>query len=93
MPAAAALAANLRRADYVAIVCGSLDALPQAFAQLDGSSPRRSPVVARAAARLADATECDVVSASLPTADRTLIRCAQMDHRIRAAASSRAPRR
>ena len=35
-PAQAALTANLRHPDYVHIVCGTLDRLPQAFAQLDG---------------------------------------------------------
>lgn len=34
LPAAAALALNLRSSDYVALLCGSLDQLPQAFAQL-----------------------------------------------------------
>ena len=34
-PAQAALAANLRHPDYVRIVCGTLDQLPHAFAQLD----------------------------------------------------------
>ena len=42
LPPAAALATNLRSADYVAILCGSLDKLPQAFAQLDASCRRRS---------------------------------------------------
>ena len=93
LPPAAALATNLRWPDYVAIVCGSLDKLPQAFAELDAPNRRRSCVVARAIARVADATDCDIVSASLPTADRRIIRTAQMDNRIRAAAASRAPRR
>ena len=92
LPPAAALAANLRLADYVAILCGSLDMLPQAFAQLDASSRRRPSIVARAAARVADATDCDIVSASLPIADRGIIRTEQMDRRILAAARSRAPR-
>ena len=35
-PAQVALTANLRHPDYVHIVCGTLDRLPQAFAQLDG---------------------------------------------------------
>ena len=35
-PAQAALTANLRHPDYVHILCGTLDRLPQAFAQLDG---------------------------------------------------------
>jgi hypothetical protein len=34
-PAQAALAANLRCADYVRVLCGSLDNLPTAFADLD----------------------------------------------------------
>ena len=35
-PAQAALTANLRHPDSVHILCGTLDRLPQAFAQLDG---------------------------------------------------------
>jgi hypothetical protein len=93
LPPGAALATNLRHDDYVAIVCGSLDQLPQAFAQLDAATRRRSSVVTRAAARVADATDCDVVSASLPTADRLLVRTDEMGRRIQAAARSRAPRR
>jgi len=92
LPPAAALATNLRSSDYVAIVCGTLDQLPQAFAQLDAASRRRSALVARDAARPANATDCDVVSASLPRADRVLIRTEHMGRRIRAAAKSRAPR-
>ncbi len=34
-PAQAALAANLRQPDYVRVLCGSLDHLPMAFAELD----------------------------------------------------------
>ena len=34
-PAQAALVANLRHADYVRVLCGNLDQLPMAFAQLD----------------------------------------------------------
>lgn len=36
-PAQVALAANLHHADYVRVVCGSLDNLPEAFAGLDRS--------------------------------------------------------
>ena len=35
-PAQVALTANLRHADYVRILCGTLHQLPQAFARLDG---------------------------------------------------------
>ena len=89
---AAALATNLRSSHYVTIVCGSLEELPKAFANLDAASSRRSSIVTRRAAHVADATDCDVVSASLPKGDRNLIRTANMERRILAAARSRAPR-
>jgi hypothetical protein len=92
LPPTAALALNLQHDDYVALLCGSLDQLPHAFAQLDAGSRCRSTLVARAAARVADASDCDVMSASLPTVDRHLIRTDEMDRRIHAAARSRAPR-
>jgi hypothetical protein len=41
LPAAAALARNLLHDDYVAILCGSLDRLPAAFADLDQARHRR----------------------------------------------------
>jgi hypothetical protein len=86
LPPTAALAQNLRCGDYVTILCGSLDELSSAFARLDASSSRRSSVVPDLAP-----TDDDVVSASLPTADREIVRTEEMDLRIRAAAKSRAP--
>ena len=41
-PAQAALTANLRHADYVRTLCGTLDRLPQVVAQLD-SQPCTAP--------------------------------------------------
>lgn len=87
MPAGAALAMNLTCPDYVQIVCGSLDELPAAFADLDarGQGPPRR--------RSRDAVETgQTVSSSLPTADKKLVRTDEMSHRIRTAAASRAPR-
>jgi hypothetical protein len=87
MPAGAALAMNLTCPDYVQIVCGSLDQLPAAFAELDarGQGPTRR--------RTGDTAETDhTVSSSLPTADKKLVRTGEMSRRIRAAAASRAPR-
>jgi len=92
LPPAAVLALNLKNADYVSILCGSLDNLPQAFAELDAGNRRRSSLVLRAKARVADGTDCDIASASLPAEDRTLIRTDDMDRRIQAAARSRPPR-
>ena len=92
LPAAAALACNLRRPDYVAILCGSLERLPAAFAQLDAQ--RRE---ARLAARPAEPTAKEVFqgiveTASLPTADRRIVRSDAMTWRVLQAARSRAPR-
>src|SRR5207249_488890 len=44
LPPAAALATNLHHADYVSLLCGSLDRLPEAFAALD--APHRSRSIA-----------------------------------------------
>ncbi|MBU1669923.1 MAG: DUF2924 domain-containing protein [Actinobacteria bacterium] len=45
-PAQAALASNLRHPDYVRVVCGSLDNLPRAFAELEGVTvPGTTPLV------------------------------------------------
>ena len=98
MPAEAALVRNLLRDDYVATVCGSLDDLPAAFAELDWQERQN---------RLNDETPQDqnrqdeenlgailqIASASLSPGDRRVVRTEQMDRRIAAAAGSRAPRR
>src|SRR5256884_1775609 len=42
LPPAAALATNLHHADYVSLLCGSLDRLPEAFAALDAPQDRKS---------------------------------------------------
>ena len=69
LPPEAALARNLRCQDYVALVCGSLDNLPKAFADLDQQSLRE---LARAeGSNPAVSTPpdvADILSASLPGA-------------------------
>ncbi len=93
MPAEAALVRNLERTDYVAIVCGSLDRLAEAFAELDRNEHLR---------KLDDApldNQDDVLgsllqieSASLSPADRRIVRTEEMNRRVTAAAAgSRAP--
>ncbi len=92
LPAEAALVRNLLCPDYVKILCGSLDQLPQAFAELDASK-RRSALAARQQSRSASPPDTpEIASASLPKADRPLIRSKAMSSRILAAARSRAPR-
>lgn len=90
LPPEAALARNLRCKDYVELVCGSLDNLPMAFADLDqqrlrGPEEGRDPAVRP----LPDIT--DLLSASLPPADRTFVRVPALAEKILAAALSRAP--
>ena len=85
LPSAAALAVNLTHPDYIGILCGSLDALPTAFANLDASNRSRS----NAAVSIQNTTHTTIVeTASLSTRDRQLIRTPAMDQRIMAAALS-----
>jgi len=93
LPAEAALVRNLLRDDYVTTVCGSLNHLPQAFAQLDrqaqqtrlnGDSSHEQDEELTAVLQAA--------SASLSPADRRVVRTEDMDRRIAAAAGSRAHR-
>lgn len=85
LPPAAALAANLNHADYVSLVCGSLDRLPEAFAKLDARSRQNSPSPTVLSASRAGCAE----TASLSTADRQIVRTKEMTSRVIAAAKSR----
>ena len=81
LPPAAALATNLRHADYVSILCGSLDRLPEAFAELD--APNRSRSIAAGTTH----NNTTVETASLSTMDKRLVRKPAMEDRIMAAAA------
>ena len=85
--AEAALAYNLNYKDYVTIVCGSLEKLPEAFAKIDFERKQRT---------FDNKPQADFVSivhlpltesASLPSADRRLIRTEQMKQLILTVAS------
>ena len=90
LPPAAALVPNLAHPDYVAIVCGTLDNLPRAFAQLDADT--RDHGIADATGDRRPPPAEPPASASLPREDRIIIRSDAMRRRILAAAHSRAPR-
>lgn len=90
LPGGAPLAQNLRLPDYVEIVCGSLADLPKAFAQLDAAERRFALPVRK---RTAPSENNDIVSSSLPRADRLIVRSEKLNDRIRDAAQSRAPHR
>jgi hypothetical protein len=88
----AILARNLLRTDYVEIACGTLNDLPRAFADLDAHRCHRAQM-----RRLEDRSDQDtdtpeIASASLPRADRRLVRTPGVVNRFLAAARSRAPR-
>jgi hypothetical protein len=95
LPASAVLARNLTKPDYVAILCGTLDDLPHAFAQLDAADRSRSlPARIRSAASVpVGGQDNDIVSSSLPRADRDIVRMPAMQERVLAESRSRAPRR
>jgi len=92
LPASAVLARNLTKPDYVAILCGSLDHLPRTFAELDAADRSNSlPARVRAAMR-AGGENGDIISSSLPRADRNLVRSPAMRERVFAESRTRAPR-
>jgi len=88
----AALARNLLCSDYVEILCGSLERLPRAFARLDAERRRRLLTVDKSSALDSRSDTPDIAVASLPKADRRLVRSEAMGNRVLAAARSRAPR-
>jgi hypothetical protein len=92
LPAAAALTVNLTRPDYVKLLCGSLDALPRAFAELDAARRNRA-LEGQSCAPLGRSEDPipEIASAALPAADRPLLRSKDMRRRVLAAAKSRAP--
>jgi hypothetical protein len=93
LPASAVLARNLTKPDYVTILCGTLDGLPHAFAELDATDRSRSlPARTRSTPSITVGGQ-DIVSSSLPRADRDLVRTPAMRERVLAESRSRAPRR
>jgi len=92
LPAEAALVYNLKHPDYVDIVCGSLDQLPHAFAQLDLEDRNRKQkgIPSQETTNLRQVLQLS--TASLSSADRRVVRTDQMNQRIKKAARSRAPR-
>jgi len=93
MPAEAALVRNLKRDDYVTIVCGSLDRLAEAFSELDRDEHQRKLDGIPLQEQDDDLESLlQIESASLSPADRRVVRTEDMNRRVAAAASSRAPR-
>ena len=83
---------NLKDADYVSIVCGSLDKLAEAFVQLDQEEQRRQQkgLISTESEDLERVLQLS--TSSLSTADKRIVRTDSMNRRIKQAAKSRAPR-
>ena len=91
LPPDAMLVSNLDHPDYVEIVCGSLDGLPEAFAELD--MKESTSILGKKSTKVKNNEESErVETASLSNADRFFIRKISIEENILAAASSRAPR-
>lgn len=92
MPAEAMLVSNLKHDDYVKIVCGSIDRLPEVFAELD-KNERGLRMIGQQSSYDDDLEKIlQIPTASLSTDDRRLVRTKAMNSRMHAAANSRAPR-
>lgn len=85
LPPEAALALNLTCPDYVAVLCGTLDLLPAAFAELDVGH-RNLSLPAR---KRAEPVTAETVTRSMTTVDRRLVRTEQLMDRVQAAARTR----
>jgi hypothetical protein len=91
LPPACMLVSNLDHPDYVEIVCGSIDRLPETFAKLDMLESSNILEKISTAVKINKGSE-RVETASLSNADRSFIRKTLIKENILAAASSRAPR-
>jgi len=92
LPASVALASNLQRPDYVQVLCGTLDDLPRAFAELDAATRKiRYQVKPDATLEPKPTSSQEPATASLPREDRVIIRSEAMKERVLLAAGSRAP--
>jgi hypothetical protein len=87
LPAGAALAINLTHPDYVRLLCGSLDKLPEAFAMPNQARRTRDRATSSPAC-----PEPETSCASFPRADRRMVRAMPLRRFIESAARSRAPR-
>jgi hypothetical protein len=91
LPAEAALAYNLTKPDCVKILCECVEKLADAFADLDSAKQARDLRIPPSQHTVAE-EEPRADFASLPRADRRIVRAHALRQRIEAAAASRAPR-
>lgn len=91
LPPAAALVQNLKHEDYLEILCGSIDNLPEAFYNLDvrKRSEERNLIDGM---KLIDNKHVKVETASLSKNDKKFVRSSFIAKTIKFAATRRAPR-
>ena len=92
LPPEAALACNLKQPDYVQVLCGSLDRLAEAFAQLDAQG-RATELAGHGKKTFPMEPGSKIVSASLPREDLLLVRSKAMRQTILSAAKTRRRRK
>ena len=92
LPPEAALACNLNQADYVGILCGSLDHLAEAFAELDAQR-RTKELAGHGEKQFRTEPAPKIVSASLPSEDLQFVRSKAMRNKILSAARIRRQRK
>jgi len=92
LPAAAALATNLTKSDYVHLLCGSLERLPAAFAAIDAAEKTERFATPPSHRPPQQTSMPEIATASLPRQDRPTVRATTLKAFIEAAARSRAPR-
>ena len=93
LPAEALLVQNLKHDDYIDTLCGSLRNLARAFAEMDEDDRNKENKGAEDKKQKNDLrSTLQIESAFLSTADRRIIRNAEMNRRVAAAAKSRAPK-
>jgi hypothetical protein len=85
IPAEALLATNLRDDDYVSILCGAIDKLPRAFAELDRKE-RESRLQNEAPQNTENELAPILSSSSLSKEDRRIVRTKEMNRFINDAA-------
>lgn len=93
MPGDTPLVYNLRDPEYVRLICGSLDKLHEAFAELDREERERQEKGLTTKEQDGIIQELQHASASLPTVDRNIVRTKEMTGKIDQAAKSRVLRR
>ena len=89
LPPEAALVYNLEHDDYASVVCGSIDRLHEAFAKIDLEKDDRLNGIEQVPDAFLQIPQAE--TASLPTADRRLVRRDEMHRKISNATKSRIP--